>query len=111
MTRTTTLVEKTPEERLNIYNLLLSSCTHLYSKNKLQEAKFNDVANTFIKLAKEDPMFMVHFTAWASKKDSKDLQILSIFFNSLNDAADHFSRDQTRTSQISGQRALHCCRI
>jgi len=86
MTRTTTLVEKTPEERLAIYNLVLSSCTHLYSKNKLQEAKFNEVANTFIKLAKEDPMFMVHFTAWASKKDSKDLQVLSIFFNALNDA-------------------------
>jgi len=86
MTRTTELVEKTPEERLAIYNLLLGSCTHLYSKNKLQESKFNEVSNTFIKLSKEDPLFMVHFTAWAAKRDSKDLQILSIFFNALNDA-------------------------
>lgn len=86
MTRTNELVEKTPEERLAIYNMLLSSCTHLYSKNKLQQEKFNDVANIFVKLAKEDPLFMVHFTAWASKKDSKDLQVLSIFFNALNDA-------------------------
>ncbi|GJQ44100.1 MAG: hypothetical protein JETCAE03_35980 [Ignavibacteriaceae bacterium] len=86
MTRTTELVEKTPEERLKVYNMILSSCTHLYSKNQLQEAKFKEAAELFTKLAKEDPMFMVHFTAWASKRDSKDLQILSIFFNALNDA-------------------------
>jgi hypothetical protein len=80
------LQEYTDEKRLEIYNLLTGACTHLYSKNKLQEDKFNHLAGVFADLAKNDPIFMVQLTAWAANKDSKDLQLLSTFFNALSDA-------------------------
>jgi len=85
-TRIVQLPEMEAEDRLKIYNLLLNACTHLYSKNKFQEEKFKNITETFVKLAKEDPIFMAHFTAWAAKQDSKDLKVLAIFFNALNDA-------------------------
>lgn len=82
-------VEEVPEynddKRLQIYNMLTGACTHLYSKGKLQEDKFMNVASIFADLAKNDPIFLVHLTAWAMKSDNKDLQVLSVFFNSLND--------------------------
>jgi hypothetical protein len=66
--------------------MVTAACTHLYSKGKLQEAKFMEIANIYAELAINDPLFMAHLTAWASNKESKDMKILSIFFNSLNDA-------------------------
>ena len=82
----TQLQEKTIDERYQIYNILTSACNHLYSKNKLQVDKFNSLKELFVSLTKEDPIFMAHLTAWASKKDSKDLQVLSVYFNALSDA-------------------------
>ena len=74
------------DERLRIYDFLISGCAHLFSKNVFQTAKFDAIAPSFMKLAKEDPYFLAHFTAWAMKQDSKDLKVLSIYFNFLNDA-------------------------
>lgn len=82
-----TIPEFSDSKRLSIFKMLTSACTHLYSKNKLQKDKFMAVAAIFADLAKNDPVFLAHFTAYANAKlDSKDLRVLSIFFNSLNDA-------------------------
>lgn len=80
------LNEYSDEKRLAIFNMLSSACTHLYSKGKLQEDKFLKAANIFADMAVNDPVFMAHLTAYVSKKDSKDLKVLAVFFNSLNDA-------------------------
>ena len=81
-----TLPEYTDEKRLAIYRMITSACTHLYSKGSLQEAKFVEIAKLFADIAVHDPIFMAHLTAWAANKDSKDLKVLSVFFNALNDA-------------------------
>lgn len=80
------LSEYSDQKRLNIFKMITSACTHLYSKGTLQEAKFNEIAKLFADIAVHDPIFMAHLTAWASKKDSKDIKVLSVFFNALNDA-------------------------
>ena len=80
------LSEYSDTKRLSIYKMITSACTHLYSKGKLQEEKFKDVAKVFSDIAVNDPIFMAHLTAWASRKDSKDMKVLTIFFNALNDA-------------------------
>lgn len=85
-TNATVLEEYSDQKRLAIYKLITSACTHLYSKGQLQEAKFKEAAKTFADLAVHDPVFMAHFTAWAARKDSKDMKVLAIFFNALNDA-------------------------
>ena len=78
------LHEYSDQKRLSIYKMITSACTHLFSKGKLQEDKFKESAKTFADLAVHDPIFMAHFTAWASHKDSKNMKVLSIFFNALN---------------------------
>lgn len=78
--------EYSDEKRLSIYKMLTSACTHLYSKGKLQEDKFDAVAAIFADLAKHDPLFMAHFAAYCARKDSKDLRVLTTFFNALSDA-------------------------
>jgi hypothetical protein len=83
---TIALEEYSDQKRLAIYKIITSACTHLYSKGKLQEDKFKDAAKTFADLAIHDPIFMAHFTAWSARKDSKDMKVLTIFFNALNDA-------------------------
>lgn len=86
-TQNQTHINELPDiERLKIYDFLMSGCTHLYSKNKLQKEKFEQISAAFAKLAKDDPYFLAHLTAYAAKQDSKDLQVLTVFFNSLNDA-------------------------
>ena len=80
------LNEYSDEKRLSIFKMLTSACTHLYSKGKLQEDKFLKVAEIFADVAVNDPVFMVHLTAYAANQDSKDLKVLSVFFNALNDA-------------------------
>lgn len=80
------LPEYTDEKRLSIYRMIISACTHLYSKGSLQEAKFQEIAKVFADLTIHDPIFMAHLTAWAANKDSKDMKVLSVFFNALNDA-------------------------
>lgn len=80
------LQEYSDEKRLAIYKLLTSACTHLYSKGKLQDAKFEELAPIFADLTKNDPLFMAHLTSFVAKGDSKDLKVLTTFFNALNDA-------------------------
>lgn len=75
------------QDRLDAYNAIVSGCMHIWSKNKLQEDKFLQVAETFAKLAKEDPIFLAHFTSYAiGKLDTNDLKVVSTFFNSISDA-------------------------
>jgi hypothetical protein len=80
------LAEYSDERRLKIYKMITSACTHLYSKGNLQENKFKEVADLFADLALHDPIFMAHLAAWAAKHDSKDLKVMSVYFNALNDA-------------------------
>jgi len=80
------LNEYSDTKRLSVYKMLIAACGHLYSKGKLQEEKFTVATNIFADLAKKDPLFLAHFTAWASKQDNKDQKVLSIFFNTLSDA-------------------------
>ena len=83
---TPAIQEYSDEKRLKIYQMITSACTHLYSKGKLQEAQFNELSNVFADLAKNDPLFMAHLTAWSFKRDSKDIKTLALFFNALSDA-------------------------
>ena len=80
------LSEYSDEKRLAIFKILSSACTHLYSKGKLQEDKFLKAAEIFADVAVNDPVFMAHLTAYAGKQESKDLKVLCVFFNALNDA-------------------------
>jgi len=81
-----TVPEYSDEKRLSVYKMLTKACTHLFSKGKLQVDKFNALTPIFADLTKNDPLFMAHFTAWAAKQDSKDMKVVSLFFNALNDA-------------------------
>lgn len=73
--------------RLAIYETILNGCQHLYSKGKLQKDKMLVVLNKLMTLSEEDPLFMAHLTSYAvTKLDSKDLKLLTVFANSLNDA-------------------------
>lgn len=80
------LNEKPLDERLQFHSFITSACSHLYSKGKFQEERFLDIMPTFVKMAKEDPIFFAHLTSWAMNQKSKDLKVLTVFFNSLNDA-------------------------
>lgn len=80
------LHEYSDSKRLAIYKMLTAACGHLYSKGKLQEEKFKDAAIIFADLAKNDPLFLAHFAAWAMKQDGKDQKVLAVFFNALSDA-------------------------
>ena len=80
------LQEYTDDKRLQIYKMVLDACSHLYSKGKLQEDKFENLTPIFADLTRNDPLFMAHLTAWAAKGNSKDMQVLTTFFNALSDA-------------------------
>lgn len=85
-TNTSALSEYSDQKRLAIYKIVTSACTHLYSKGTLQEDKFKEISKVFADIAVNDPIFMVHLAAYSAKNDSKDLKVLTTFFNSLNDA-------------------------
>lgn len=73
--------------RLKIYETITTGCHHLWSKNKLQEAKMNEILAHFSELAEKDPLFLARFTSYAFKKlDSKDLKVVATFMSSLSDA-------------------------
>lgn len=76
------------EERLKVYQFIIAGCSHLWSKNKLQEEKVVDILNIFYPLVLEDPYFIAHLTSWAFKQkvESKDLQVMSLYVNALSDA-------------------------
>lgn len=78
--------EWSDSKRLQVYKMLTSACTHLYSKGKLQMEKFNEASKIFADLAKHDPYFMAHYAAYVAKGDSKDQKVLATFWNALNDA-------------------------
>lgn len=78
------LQEYSDDKRLSIYEFITSACTHVYSKGKLQEDKFMEMAKIFADLAVNDPLFMSQLTAWAMNQDHKDLKVLCVFFNSLS---------------------------
>jgi hypothetical protein len=75
------------KERLEVYNTIVNGCMHMWSKNKLQQDKFEKVLDTFSYLAEKDPLFLAHFTSYAIKKlDTKDMKVIATFANSLSDA-------------------------
>ena len=77
----------TNKDRLSAYQSIINGCSHLWSKGKLQKEKLPSILNTFATLKEEDPFFLAHFTSYAIKNlDSKDLKVVSVFMNSLNDA-------------------------
>jgi hypothetical protein len=82
----TQLGEYSDSKRLAVYKMLIAACGHMYSKGKLQEEKFNAATAIFADLAKNDPLFLAHFTVWAMNQDGKDQKVLAVFFNSLSDA-------------------------
>lgn len=83
---TTQLPEHSDAKRLEIFKLTTASCGHLFSKGKLQVDKWNSLAPVFADLAKNDPIFMASLAAWSANKDSKDMKVLSVFWNALSDA-------------------------
>lgn len=77
----------TSQERLDAYNLIVGGCHHIWSKNKLQEDKAQEVLNTLIPLTKKDPFFLAHLTSWAMKNSkAKDLRVFLAYVASLSDA-------------------------
>ena len=83
---TNAINEYSDSKRLAVYKMLTAACGHLYSKGTLQKDKFKVASELFADLAKNDPLFLAHFTAWTMKQDSKDQKVLSVFFNALSDA-------------------------
>ena len=77
----------TPQERLDAYNLIVGGCHHIWSKNKLQEDKAQEVLNQLIPLTQKDPFFLAHLTSWAMKNSkAKDLRVFLAYVASLSDA-------------------------
>lgn len=75
----------TNEGRLEAYNLVLQGCTHLWSKGKLQRDRVLPVLGQLVLLAKNDPIFTAHLTAYVHNQGlSKDLRIMTAFANSLS---------------------------
>jgi len=74
-------------QRLIAYETITKGCIHLWSKNKLQQTKLEELISTFSHLAEKDPLFLAHFTSYViNKLDSKDLKVVATFANSLSDA-------------------------
>ena len=94
MKRTTSLVPVegalpylSDTDRLAVYNLILEGCSHLWSKNKLQEDKLEVVLNTLIPLTVKDPFFLARLLSYVmTKSQSKDLQTVVSYVNAINSA-------------------------
>ncbi len=81
------LRELSSDDRLKMYKYLTDGCSHLWSKGKPDKEKILPMLRQFVLLSREDPEFSARFVSWAMKNsNSKDLQVVSIFANSLNDA-------------------------
>lgn len=77
----------TSQERLHAYQLIVDGCSHIWSKNKLQEDRAQKVLNDLIPLTKNDPYFLAHLTSWAMKNsDAKDLRVFLTYVSCLSDA-------------------------
>ncbi len=81
------LQSMTSQERLQAYNLIIAGCSHIWSKNKLQDAKAQAVLDTLVPLIGKDPYFLAHLTSYAIKKSTaKDLRVFLTYVASLSSA-------------------------
>ena len=77
----------TSQERLEAYNLIVQGCSHIWSKNKLQEEKAQKVLEQLLPLTQKDPFFLAHLTSWAMKNSkAKDLKVFLTYVASMSDA-------------------------
>jgi len=74
------------EERLEAYQFIISGCSHLWSKNKLQEEKAIEILTKLVKLGQIDPYFLAHLTSWAVTHPSRDLMVATTYANALSPA-------------------------
>lgn len=75
------------QERLTAYQLILDGCSHIWSKNKIQEASARRALQTLVPLTQNDPYFLAHLTSYVIKKSkSKDLQVFLSYVASLSSA-------------------------
>lgn len=89
------------QERLDAYQLILQGCSHIWSKNRLQDGrsyvengetkvtpdKVRPVLQLLYPLTQRDPFFLAHLTSYAmTKTKSKDLQVFLTYVNSLSSA-------------------------
>ncbi len=76
------------QERLDIYNLLITGAQHLWSKNKLQEEKLSNLLNIMVPLTVKDPFFLAHLTSYVFRTEipNKDLRVMTSYINSLSTA-------------------------
>lgn len=83
-----TLQEMSNDVRLDVYEKVLSvGVQHIWSKGKLQKEKLDGMLDILLPLTKDDPIFLVHLTAYLfSKSESKDLKVILAYVNSLSDA-------------------------
>lgn len=75
------------EDRLKAYQMIISGCTHIWSKGDMQTEKAMAALGTLIPLAKSDPLFLAKLNSYVATKmkTSKDLNVFVTFANSLND--------------------------
>lgn len=75
------------QERLSAYQLIIDGCSHIWSKNKLQQEKAMKALCTLIPLTKNDPYFLAHLTSYAmTKLQSKDLRVFLTYAAALSAA-------------------------
>ena len=94
MNENVTLPYLSNEDRVKAYQLILTGCSHFWSKAKIQAERVIPVLEQLIGLAQNDPYFLAHLTAYASKLDSKDLKVATVYANALSSAdGQPFSKD------------------
>lgn len=75
------------QERLDAYKMIVDGCSHIYSKNKLQEDKFKNALDVLVPLTKNDPYFLARLTSYVLKNSKgKDLKVLLTFISALSSA-------------------------
>jgi len=81
------LNQLTSQERLDVYNIIIAGCSHIWSKNEMQKDKALEALNALVPLTKKDPYFLAHLASYAlTQTKNKDLQIFTTYVNSLSDA-------------------------
>ena len=81
------LLQLSTDERLAAYMLILQGCTHIWSKNKLQEDRLMPALTALIPLTVKDPYFLAHLTAYlATHSKSKDLKVVTAYVATLSTA-------------------------
>jgi hypothetical protein len=85
MSQNTELASLTDAERHKAVETILAGCKHVYSKGALQKDRMKPVLDNLMSLAEKDPIFLAHFTSYAATVlKERDLQVLTVFANSLN---------------------------